>query len=47
MDSWAAYLRGQADALDVPVVDTTALTLPDATDLLEGIVRRFLESTDA
>jgi energy-coupling factor transporter ATP-binding protein EcfA2 len=23
MDGWAAYLRGQADALDVPVVDTT------------------------
>jgi len=22
-DGWAAYLRGQADALDVPVVDTT------------------------
>ena len=24
MDGWAAYLRGQADALDVPVVDTSA-----------------------
>lgn len=24
MDGWAAYLRGQADALDVPVLDTTA-----------------------
>jgi len=24
MDGWAAYLRGQADALNVPVVDTTA-----------------------
>jgi hypothetical protein len=23
MDGWAAYLRGQADALDVPVLDTT------------------------
>ena len=24
MDGWAAYLRGQADALDLPVLDTTA-----------------------
>lgn len=23
MDCWAAYLRGQADALDLPVIDTT------------------------
>lgn len=29
MDGWAAYLRGQADALDIPVVDTTSAT-PDA-----------------
>jgi hypothetical protein len=27
MDAWAAYLRGQADALDIPVVDTTARTV--------------------
>ncbi|MFL5617442.1 MAG: hypothetical protein ACJ79A_03500 [Gemmatimonadaceae bacterium] len=26
MDTWAAYLRGQADALDVPVLDTTGAT---------------------
>jgi hypothetical protein len=30
MDAWAAYLRGQADALDVPVIDTTG-TDPDAS----------------
>jgi len=29
MDGWAAYLRGQADALSIPVVDTT--TLPTET----------------
>jgi hypothetical protein len=29
MDGWAAYLRGQADALEVPVIDTTGQT-PDA-----------------
>jgi hypothetical protein len=27
MDAWAAYLRGQADALEVPVIDTTARTI--------------------
>jgi hypothetical protein len=30
MDGWAAYLRGQADALDVPVIDTTGAR-PDAS----------------
>ncbi len=30
MDTWAAYLRGQADALEVSVVDTTAAT-PEAS----------------
>jgi hypothetical protein len=23
MDAWAAYLRGQADALGLPIIDTT------------------------
>ena len=31
MMTWAAYLRGQADALHVPVLDTSALTLAAAT----------------
>jgi adenylylsulfate kinase-like enzyme len=30
MDGWAAYLRGQADALELPVVDTTGAH-PDAS----------------
>jgi hypothetical protein len=35
MDDWAIYLRGQADALSIPVIDTTDL-LPEAvTDALE------------
>lgn len=35
MDDWAIYLRGQADALGIPVIDTTEL-LPEAvTDALE------------
>ena len=39
MDSWAAYLRGQADALDLPVVDTTLLSVDEVADRLEGPVR--------
>ena len=35
MDPWAAYLRGQADALKLKVIDTTALTISQAADQLE------------
>jgi hypothetical protein len=38
MDSWAAYLRGQADALGLPIVDTTALTVDEAALRLETVV---------
>jgi hypothetical protein len=34
MHAWAAYLRGQADALGLPVIDTTALNIEQATDAL-------------
>jgi len=34
MDCWAAYLRGQADALDLPVVDTTSLEIDAVVDAL-------------
>jgi hypothetical protein len=39
MNSWAAYLRGQADALGLPIVDTTALTIDEAAQRLETIVQ--------
>jgi hypothetical protein len=39
MDSWAAYLRGQADALDLPVIDTTLLSVAEVADRLERIAR--------
>jgi thymidylate kinase len=32
MTAWAAYLRGQADALRVPVLDTTSLSIEEAAD---------------
>ena len=34
MDCWAAYLRGQADALGLPVVDTTSLQIEAVADAL-------------
>ena len=34
MDCWAAYLRGQADALELPVIDTTNLGIDAAVDAL-------------
>jgi len=44
MDGWAAYLRGQADALDVPVLDTTALPLEAGTAFLRKRVEALLAS---
>jgi hypothetical protein len=41
MDSWAADLRGQADALGLPIVDTTDLTIAEATDHLQALVQRL------
>src|SRR5215471_4523178 len=34
MDCWATYLRGQAAALELPVIDTTDLEVDDAVDAL-------------
>jgi hypothetical protein len=44
MDEWAAYLRGQADALNLAVIDTSLLTVTESADQLDGIVRRLIES---
>jgi RNase adaptor protein for sRNA GlmZ degradation len=38
MDSWAAYLRGQADALGLPIIDTTDLTIVEAAQRLQTII---------
>ena len=37
-DIWAGYLRGQADALELPIVDTTSLNVDAVADALEGEV---------
>jgi hypothetical protein len=34
MDCWAAYLRGQADALNLPVIDTTSVGIDAVVDAL-------------
>jgi hypothetical protein len=41
MDCWAAYLRGQADALELPVIDTTNLGVDAAVDALIVHVERL------
>ena len=40
MDCWAAYLRGQADALDLPVIDTTSLEVDAVAGALALHVER-------
>jgi hypothetical protein len=40
MDCWAAYLRGQADALDLPVIDTTDQDIQAVADALVVHVER-------
>jgi thymidylate kinase len=41
MSAWAAYLRGQADALELPVVDTTGQPIEAVTDALFAEVERL------
>ncbi len=46
MDTWAAYLRGQADALMLPVIDTTRLSLSAAVEAVlreVDVLRRQVE----
>jgi hypothetical protein len=39
MDEWAAYLRGQADALELTVIDTSLSTIAESAERLAEIVR--------
>jgi hypothetical protein len=47
MDNWAAYLRGQADALGLPVIDTTDASIDEVADVLEATLRPYLSSDAA
>ena len=40
MDSWAAYLRGQADALELPVIDTTHHSVAEVAEGLRVVAER-------
>ena len=44
MDCWAAYLRGQADALHLPILDTTGVGVQIAAARLVEHVERLLRS---
>ena len=41
MERWAAYLRGQADALDLPIIDTSDLTVAQAGAQVHDFARRL------
>ena len=45
MDCWAAYLRGQADALNLSIIDTSNDSLDVSCKMLEGFVRQLLDRT--
>lgn len=47
MNAWAAYLRGQADALHLPVLDTTGLSIEDAADRVAAQGLALLEVAEA
>ena len=38
MEAWSVYLRGQADALELPVINTTGLAVQEVADALEAEV---------
>ncbi len=42
MDCWAAYLRGQADALDLPVIDTSDMEIEATVDRVLVHIRALL-----
>ena len=42
MDCWAAYLRGQADALNLKIIDTSNDSIDESLKVLEAIVRELL-----
>ena len=46
MDCWAAYLRGQADALKLSIIDTSNDTIEKSVVKLELLVRNLLTRND-
>ncbi len=44
MDSWAAYLRREADALGLPVIETSRLAVEQVVDALVDLIETLLRS---
>lgn len=42
MDCWATYLRGQADASNLPIIDTSDDSINKSLESLRGIVKELL-----
>ena len=47
MDCWAAYLRGQADALNLSIIDTSSNPIDKSLNELELLVRNLLNRARA
>jgi energy-coupling factor transporter ATP-binding protein EcfA2 len=47
MDCWAAYLRGQADALNLPIIDTSEDSIEKSLETLIECVRKLLNEARA
>lgn len=47
MDCWAAYLRGQADALKLPIIDTSEDSIVQSLKMLVELVRELLSQAKA
>jgi hypothetical protein len=47
MDCWAAYLRGQADALKLSIIDTSNDSVEESLAQLELLVRNLLAPSRA
>ena len=43
MDCWAAYLRGQADALNLPIIDTSEDSIDKSLENLTQLIRKLLK----
>ena len=46
MDCWAAYMRGQADALFLPIIDTSNASSGESLKQLHAVVFTLLEQAE-
>jgi hypothetical protein len=47
MQDWAVYLRGQADSLGLPVLDTSHLSVDAVADALQQEIEVLRRTSDA